>query len=281
MRLLGFFNLKRPVLALVFLNGCCMMWAGSSFASNTSPNLAPYKAYYTLSLASSLPDSSVSEIEGQMIVEFQDMGNGWVLQQNSELVLINTNSQETQIRWNYVTWESKNGKDFRFNMRKEVDGVMEDDLRGSAHLKHQTLKITFKRPYYKVLKLKENVLFPVQHLQNLLHMATKGENFISNKVFDGSSFDGPVAVNTFIGRPHQPIRFQNLKHFKQDFKDQRFWPIRFAMYQPQSDRESPDLESAQHMLPNGLPLEYLIDYSEFKIKAVLNCYELLGASCAS
>lgn len=266
---------------VVFASWLPVVQAEGPVCAKTTIPLSAYKACYILSLAPNLPESSVTEIEGQMVVEFREVGGGWTLQQNADLTVTSANAQQTEIRWNYVTWEAKNGKAFRFNMRKEVDGVTEEDLRGSVLLKKQNWHITFKKPYYKILKTKDKILFPIQHLHHLLHLAQRGEKFTSNKVFDGSSLDGPVDVNTFIGKPHHPLQFCNLKNFGQDFGGQQFWPIRFAIYQPQSDRESPDLESAQHVLPNGLPLEYLIDYGEFKIKAVLNSYALLGPDCAA
>ncbi|MGL5720242.1 MAG: EipB family protein, partial [Alphaproteobacteria bacterium] len=122
---------------------------------------------------------------------------------------------------------------------------------------------------------------PTAHLLYLLGLAKKGEKFTSNTVFDGSSLEGPVEISAFIGKPHEPVGFSNLNRFKEHFGAQKFWPIRFAVYGAQSKGETPDLESAQQMLPNGLPLEYIIDYGDFRIKATLDRYELLGVKCTS
>lgn len=275
-----FLMLRRLVWSIVFF--ASFPGIAEKLASFSSAPLASYKAYYTLSLAPVVSTSNMTDVEGQMVVEFQDACSGWTLQQNSELWISTPEEESQEIRWNYVTWESKNGHDFRFNMRREVGGVVEDDLRGFVRLDaNQIGEVIFKKPYYKALKLKKRTLLPTAHLLHLLSLAKKGEKFTSNTVFDGSSLDGPVEISAFIGKPHEPVGFSNLNRFKEHFGTQKFWPIRFAVYGAQSKGETPDLESAQQMLPNGLPLEYIIDYGDFRIKATLDRYELLGVKCTS
>lgn len=254
-----------------------MIWL--AHAGNVLESPVSYKAYYKLSLGTVGPDSIVNDVEGTMMVEFRDACNGWTIQQNSELFVSTQEGNEEEVKWNYVTWESRDGLLFRFNMRRSVNDLIEDDIRGVATIDPQMNegKAIYEKPYYFTQKFSAKTLFPTAHFIQLLNGAKRGEKLLSCTVFDGSTLEGASEVNAFIGLLHQPQE-QNPPGSKTS-ELKKFWPIRFAIYGPHNTGEGPDLESAQQVMENGIPLEYTIDYGDFKIKGVLERYELLKESC--
>jgi hypothetical protein len=217
-----------------------------------------------------------------MVVDFQDEGDGWTLQQNSEITVTTADGEIQNIKWNYVTWEAKSGQDFRFNIHRFVDDVLEDDLRGQAqiHPSSGTLTFTFQKPYYirkKHVSKPGSILFPTGHLLKILEAARKGGKMVSYAVFDGSNLEGPSNIDVFIGNSHTPEGGdpQNL-----DTQARRFWPVRFAIYGPQNTDEKPDLESTQHIMRSGVSETYVIDYGPYTVKGTLDHYTL-NAEAAS
>lgn len=241
--------------------------------------LLSYKAHYQLSLGSVGPESIVSDVEGTMVVEFQDACEGWIVQQNADLLVSTQEGTDQEIKWNYVTWESKNGLLFRFNMRRYLDGLMEDNIRGVAMIdpKANEGKIIYENPYYLTQKLSPKTLFPTAHFVHLLKAARAGEKLLSCIVFDGSSLEGSAEVNAFIGLLHPAVKQEASALKMGELK--KFWPIRFAIYTSYNTGEGPDLESAQQVMENGIPLGCTIDYGDFKVKGVLERYEVLKEDC--
>lgn len=261
----------------LFLVMGCLQTVNAA-VSGPLENPTSYKAYYKLSLGPVGADSIVSDIEGTMTVEFQDTCDGWIVQQNAEVFVSTQEGTEQEIKWHYVTWESKDGSLFRFNMRRYLDDALEDDIRGVARIdpKASEGKAIYEKPYYFTQKFSPKALFPTAHFLSLLKAAKKGEKLLSCIVFDGSTLEGASEVNAFIGLSHVPhLQGSSLK--AEELK--KFWPIRFAIYGPHNTGEGPELESAQQIMENGVPLEYTIDYGEFKIKGVLERYDLLKEGC--
>src|SRR4051812_31160561 len=94
--------------------------------------VTPHRAIYEMSLAKVQPSSGITRAQGRMEFEWGDSCDGWVVQQRYELHMTYENSGDTTLLISFVTWEAKDGKRYRYNVRKLRDGQPDEELRGEA-----------------------------------------------------------------------------------------------------------------------------------------------------
>src|SRR5438045_3700432 len=72
-------------------------------------DVTPHRATYDMSLAKSQASSGIAGAQGQMIFEWSDSCDGWVVQQHYDLHMSYEESGDVNISIAFVTWESKDG----------------------------------------------------------------------------------------------------------------------------------------------------------------------------
>jgi len=243
--------------------------------------LQPHRAYYTVSLTGRPdPRSSVVDVRGTMMIEFNKVCNGWTVQQLSEIWRYHDDDSSEHTRWGYVTWEADDGSLFKFNTFRKANDELVEDIRGMAKKNGKLIDATYQKPEKKTINLPENALFPIQHIKALLEAAQEGEHMFPRVVFDGSSAGGASEINTFIGA--KKVTAGNPASEKaHQFASQPFWPVRFAVYGLGETAYEPSYSTTQDLLPNGIIKQYVIDDGMIKIHGVLDRVELLseGSGC--
>jgi hypothetical protein len=235
--------------------------------------LQPHRAYYTVTLAGHPdPQKSIADVRGTMMVEFNKAGDGWAIQQLSEIWRYYNDGSVEHVRWGYVTWEAEDGSLFKFNTFRKINDELVEDLRGQAKKKGTLVEVIYQKPEQTTVKLPENVLFPVHHTKALLEAAQQGEHIFPQVIFDGSTAEGASEVNTFIGEKKVMAGNPNAEGTHQ-LASQPFWPVRFAVYGLGETSYEPNYITTQDLLPNGIIKKYVIDN---EIYGVLDRIELLN-----
>ena len=80
--------------------------------------IAPHRALYSLTLASSKSSSGVVGASGAMVYEWGETCDGWTVQQRFRLRLQYAEQDGVEVSSNLVTWELKDGLRYRFNERR-------------------------------------------------------------------------------------------------------------------------------------------------------------------
>lgn len=112
----------------ILLTGCAL--AMPAMASE----IQPHRAVYDLSLGSAKTSSGVVSASGIMTYEWGETCSGWTVEQRFRLRLEYSDQDGSEIASNLVTWESKDGRSYRFNERRLRNGEMDQEIRGEAHL---------------------------------------------------------------------------------------------------------------------------------------------------
>ena len=237
--------------------------------------LQPHRAYYTITLEGPPnPQTSVTEVQGTMLIEFSKVSEGWTVQERSDLRLIHDDGSTERNRWGYVTFESQDGNRLHFNTYRKVEGELVEEIKGQAIRDGKKINVTYQKPQKKTITITEDVLFPTQHITSLLDVAQKGESIFPRLVFDGSSDVGPSEINTFVGS--KKVMTENLStDTDHQFANQPFWPVRFAVHSQGKIDYEPNYVTTQELLPNGIIKQYVIDYGNIKIRGVLDRIEFL------
>lgn len=234
--------------------------------------LQPHRAYYTISLESAPSiKSDVSDVRGTMMVEYDKVDSGWTVQQLSEYWKYFGEEEMEHVRWGFTAFESDDSQNFKFRTFRKVNDIIEEEIVGTAKKSKDGILVKFTKPEPKILKLEKDVLFPLQHIRELIHAASAGEHMFPKVVFDGSTSDGPAEIDAFIGAkkektsPSEPSYFQGLS----------YWPVRFSVYGLGKANYTPEYVTTQDLLPTGIFTNYTIDDGAMKLDGVLERVEFL------
>lgn len=248
-------------------------------AVSTAADVLPHRAIYKMSLLSARNSSKVSDVQGRMLFEWADACDGWTTEQRFQLRFVYTEGDETAMNTNYTTWESKDGRRYRFNVRKMTDGEVDEEVSGDAKLaKDGSGVASFTKPEQQELALPPNTLFPTAHTLAILAHAKAGDMLFNRTVFDGADADGATEVSTFIGRAATTTSAADDKTVDPLLKGKTVWPVRMAFFPLNGDSAEPEYEMSLRLLQNGVAQSMQIDYGDFTVKAVLEKIEALPRS---
>lgn len=242
--------------------------------SAAAAEIAPHRAIYKLELASVRSGSSVSDVDGQMMFQWGDACDGWTIEQRYHMNFLYAGGNEARLNSVYATWESKDGRDFNFNMRTATDGSVDEELRGVASLTPAgSGTASFRLPERAEEPLPAGTLFPTAHSIALLAQAEAGSRFFTATLFDGTKLDGLVLLSAVIGEG-RPAAAAG------DARDPLLagpsWPVRLAFFENGEENEEPEYEMSIRIYDNGVVDAMLIDYGDFAVRAVLEQIDALG-----
>ncbi|MCC7271725.1 MAG: cell envelope integrity EipB family protein [Alphaproteobacteria bacterium] len=230
--------------------------------------IAPHRALYDLSLASSRASGGVVGVQGRMLFEWGDSCDGWTVEQRYRMFLSQAQEDEVEIVSSLASWESKDGLRYRFTLRKKRGDEPEEEVRGTARLEGAGRGgyADFTRPEETRIDLPRGTMFPTAHTIEIIRRAEAREAFFSRRVFDGSEVEKPGEVNTVIGRlqPADPEAGRRGK-----LLDRPGWRVRLAFFPAEGQAALPEYEIGLNLLDNGVSSDMLIDYGDFTVRARL------------
>ena len=259
------------ILGAAFLVALTGLW---SLPAAAAVDLAPHRAFYSMSLGTVRSGSGVTSVRGAMYTEWNDSCEGWTLEQRLLLRIVNSHGTNMQTDSKFSSWESRDGLSYRFTNRNLRNGKLHEDLRGSASLgaKGKGGKATFTHPKDKSFKLPADTMFPTRHMIELIERSRRGDKQLFRIVFDGASFDGALEVNAVIGRMVKP----GAKKDKVDPLISRpSWPLRLAFFSAKTAKSEPDYELGVRLYDNGVADDFTLDYGDFTVRARLEKIEAL------
>ena len=236
--------------------------------------IMPHRALYTMRLSRAGSDSGVVGATGTMAYQWGETCDGWTIEQNYRLRMAYSESADVNISSNFVTWEAKDARSYRFNQRETHGAGEEEEIRGSATLDGAGKGgvAEFEKPPGKNFKLAAGVLFPTAHTLMLLTKAAAGENFVPTHVFDGATVENAVLVTAVIGPKIEPDA-EAAK--KSPLLNRPGWRVRLAFFPADGKAEKPDYELGMLLLDNGVSRNMVIDYGDYAIRATLDDIEAL------
>jgi hypothetical protein len=237
----------------------------------------PHRAIYTMSLASVKNGSNITGVSGRMLFEWADVCDGWAVQQHLQLHFSYAEGDESDVTSTVVSWESKDGKRYNFNVRRVSDGKETDLYRGKAVMNSDGGLVTYSEPPNKTMKLSADTIFPSAHTEVLIQKAQTGEKLFTRRVFDGSDEDGSNDISAFIGpeQVHWQETEMNPKLKNNPILDQSAWPVRMAFFKLDTETGEPDYEMNLTLLANGVARDMLLDYGDFAVSGTLSDIEPL------
>jgi hypothetical protein len=230
-----------------------------------------------MSLGSVKNGSNIASVSGHMLFEWGDVCNGWAVQQHMKLHFAYAEGDESNVASTELTWESKDGKRYDFNIHRITDGKETESYRGKATMGDDGGTVTYTVPENKTVKLPAGTLFPSAHTKMILDSAASGDKLFSRRVFDGTDEVGSNDVSVFIDPPQAHWLTADLdpKLKKNPLLETTSWPVRMAFFKIDTETGEPDYEMDLSLLANGIARSMRIDYGDFSVNGTLSAVEAL------
>ena len=198
--------------------------------------------------------------------------DGWTNDQRLFLALDYGQNQTIRFKAVSITWESSDGKRFRFKINRNGMGQEDERIEGEAKLEELggVGEVLFEKPKAKKIGLPKGTLFPTQHTFQTLAKAIRGVKFDRQLVFDGDELEGAAPITTvFLPKQVEAV----LKKPVKGFVPEAVYPMSQAFFPPTSrasDQDSmPEFEMKIFYQANGVAPRILLNYGDFKLRGDL------------
>lgn len=237
-------------------------------AHAAGPSLAPHKAVYALSLASTEPGGVVGA-RGKMTYKLEGTCSGWAMETRTKLDISYAEGGQLDTLWEYVAYEARDGGDFSFFVRNTHNGEIDEVLEGEARRPEGGGPLTarFSRPDDASVTLAPRTLFPNAHTLDMLQAAARGETYVVREVFDGATKEGASLVTVFVGRG---LDASAPGEVESPLLDTPSWRMTIAFFGPEGDDEpgqegTPNYEVSVRYHDNGVAQEMVQDFGFFTL----------------
>ena len=255
--------------------------AAASAAQAAPISLAPHRVVYDLTLSRATGSRGIENARGRIAFDFLgDDCEGYALSYRQVTVLESGEVGTRTSDMRTTTFESGDGKSFRFKTDSETEGAGPKKIDGDAERKGDGLAIRLKQPKPERLAFGEEAVFPSDHMKRLIAAARAGETTFSMKVFDGSD-DGRKVYDTLavIGRRIEPgstpaeaveapLRTEVMQKLPR-------WPVTLSYFQPGRGEQTPIYTISFELYENGVSRALKLDYGEFALKGDVARFELM------
>lgn len=240
--------------------------------------IVPHRAAYTLSLGSARPNSGITGIEGVMVFDWSAVCEGWTLNQRMTFRIYDSDGQAIENDISFSSFESADGRNYRFSVRTVVDNEVTEQLRGRATRTGEGGgRAVFSEPDGETVELPPGTVFPTEHTRMLIARAAAGDRSMARMVFDGATLDGAFDTNAVIAQAvaGDPPSGANIAA---SLVSGRSWRVRIAYFKTGDGSTEPDYELSMRLFENGVGGDFLFEYGEFSIRARLDRLEPLPQS---
>ena len=266
-------SLYVPALLLLFFS---LIVCNRSSAEPVMP-LAPHRAVYDLSLLKGSGAKAPMLARGQIAFDFTGSACEGYVQNFRQITELQPEEGDTRVsELHSATFEAGDGRTYRFKITTKVDNGAVDDIDGSAQKeKDKKISIELARPKRDKRDIAGPILFPTEHLRDILTSARAQEQILEAQVFDGSG-DGakPFDTMTIIGKPIATPA--NEKSAQIDaLKNMRRWPVSISYFEAGKKDGLPAYALSFDLYENGVSRALKLDYGDFVLAGEMSQLTLL------
>jgi hypothetical protein len=237
--------------------------------------LQAHRATYAMSLAASAKRSEVIAANGRMHYRFARACDGWTVENRTELRLSYEGGRDVDSVWTFASWESLDGRKFRFHARYELDGDPVERIDGEARLEGRGKGgwAQFARPEERRIELPAGAVFPTEHVRLMIEAAERGAKTLAKVVFDGASIDNPYYVYAVFGALPPAAAEQLAKAAGLPLVPS--WWTRMAFFPSAAEDPVPEFEISAHYRSDGIADRIVQQFHDFSLGLQLRELELV------
>jgi envelope integrity protein B len=252
-------------------------WGGPLPAA-AATELVSHRAVYDLELSDSQSSSDLAGLSGRMVVEWSGSTcNGYTLNQRLVTRISDTDGGQMVRDLRMTSWESGDGDQFRFEVKRFINGQLNETVSGLAARDESGAEAVFSVPEDTVLSLPDDVVFPSEFIRDLVSGAEAAEKLLTMKVFEGAETDKHFDVSVFIGNPSNEITdLSNIEGDAEGFSGDPSWPVQVSYFLPDDLQGLPDYQVSYRIFANGVSANMLLDYGDVVVSGTLKELEFLS-----
>lgn len=271
----------------------CLLLSGVCILSITSPAYAaldkaaqagfvPHKALYEIKMKTKKSSAKVSNIHGKMMYEWQPACDAWISNHHFDMTYEYYEGPPVRITSDFSNHESFDGKSFNYTTTRKTRDMIMGEVRGSVKgdIQNEGGKAVYTKPETLEYQLPEGTLFPMAHTLGVLEKIKAGKKFYNATIFDGSDEEGPVTVNSFIGKSES---FSIPEAYKDDIDadlvSAKSWNIRLAFFPLNKYEVTSDYEMSLLFHENGVISDMVVEYKDFSVVQKLVALEPMDGAC--
>jgi hypothetical protein len=273
-------RLKSAVPALAAIVGALALGGGMAHAAANAPFMA-HQAVYDLSLLKTRGGASIDNARGRIVYDFSGStceGYNSEFRQVSELD--NGEGKKTISDLSSTSWESADGKTYRFKIDTRMNENDSTNVDGVAERNGDHITVKLKQPVTKTFTLDGNTVFPTEQIRRIIAAARDGKSLLELTVYDGSD-TGEKLYNTLtvIGKPIAGDQAANPDPATKNDKMKTLtrWPVTVSYYdrdaKTNSGEQTPVYAMSFELYENGVSRKLVLDYNDFVIAGAVDKFE--------
>jgi hypothetical protein len=273
-------RLKSAVPALAAIVGALALGGGAAHAAANAPFMA-HQAVYDLSLLKTRGGASIDNARGRIVYDFSGSaceGYNSEFRQVSELD--NGEGKKTISDLSSTSWESADGKTYRFKIDTRMNENDSTNVDGVAERNGDHITVKLKQPVTKTFTLDGNTVFPTEQIRRIIAAARDGKSLLELTVYDGSD-TGEKLYNTLtvIGKPIAGDQATNPDPTTKNDKMKTLtrWPVTVSYYdrdaKTNSGEQTPVYAMSFELYENGVSRKLVLDYNDFVIAGAVDKFE--------
>lgn len=270
----------------LFVSAVCLLAGKAYAAGNLSESVRvlgfkPHKALYDIRLSGTKSGSQIVNIAGQMFYEWQPVCDAWTSSHRFNILYEYADSPPMRITSDFSTHETFDGTSFNFTSRRRRDGELFEELRGYAAIGDEGAgTAAYTMPEGVSFTLPQGTLFPMAHSIGMAQAVKAGKTFYNAVIFDGSDEEGPVEINTFIGKLIDGNSvFEDSPNLDKTLLGSPAHEVRLAFFPLKKETAAADYEMNLVFHDNGVISDMEIEYDDFTITQKLIAIEPLEGGC--
>ncbi|MFS2326828.1 cell envelope integrity protein EipB [Brucella sp. H1_1004] len=255
-------------MAFVASGATVFVWGGVANAASTV-SLIPHRAVYDLTLDRADEKSGISGLTGRMVYEFNGSACEGYTTNFRFVTRIDMDEQPQRVTDQQTTsFESADGKDFRFANKTFVDKELVKEVRGDAKVEGGKTVVALSKPKDDKLDLKATQ-FPTTHMEELIAKALAGEKFYQTTLYDASEDADRVVATTVVVGKEQEAKNDETKAMGKFTKD-NVWPVTISYFDDKEKQDGLPIYRINFKLyKNGITRDLTMDYGDFSMRGKL------------
>jgi hypothetical protein len=183
-----------------------------------------------------------------------------------------------------TSWEDGAAKRLRFHSQNFFDESLRDSVDGQAERDGNGVAVELKVPGEKKLDLKNELVFPTEHVRRIITAARDGKTLLQVAVYDGSDTGEKIYDTlTIIGKAIAPDEHKPTDAVagQAAFAGLTRWPVTISYFDQgvteKSGEQTPVYAITFELYENGVSRALLLDYGDFVLTGEMTSLEMKDA----
>tara|TARA_X000000950_G_C13889698_1_gene650324 strand:- start:232 stop:1038 length:807 start_codon:yes stop_codon:yes gene_type:complete len=226
--------------------------------------LLSYQSAYEITLDKNRKDknkfgkSTIKEANGELLLDWFNNCGSWSSNQRMFLSFLNSSGIGTVSDINYSITEKNDGTEMTFALQVKENNILVQRVNGEAN-KGNKMKIKTFSPEEKILEFDDSVIFPHQHLKEIINNLGTKNSIFSAKVYEGSIPNNFLNISTFV---NEGSAKENPELMPKEVIN-KFWTVRMAYYKEKN--QTPEMELTANINRQGVVSYFKYDYPEYSL----------------